>query len=159
MSLSSESFLSNNWNAIVQKMNPLYKNSIKGAAGELLVQLRLLQYEVQAAPPLRDSGNDLIAIKGNIFKAIQVKTTIKHGGKPLRFDCKDLPASYHILALVALQYSDENGYLLDETDIYLVPYSQIGTKRYIPEKQITEFSLNQQLVDHLFAPDYATSSE
>ena len=56
-------------------MNPLFPQLVTGVTGELLVQLRLFQYGVQAAPPLTDSGNDLIAIKGHIFKAIQVKTT------------------------------------------------------------------------------------
>ena len=45
--------------------NPIPKNMKTGTIGELLVQLRLLQYNVQAAPPIKDSGNDLIAIKGN----------------------------------------------------------------------------------------------
>lgn len=45
-----------------------------GTIGELLVTLRLLQYGVQAAPPLKDSGNDLIAVRGMRFSAIQVKT-------------------------------------------------------------------------------------
>lgn len=40
-------------------MNPLSENITKGTFGELLVQLRLLQYGVQATPPLKDSGNDL----------------------------------------------------------------------------------------------------
>ena len=58
-------------------MNPLHEDLAKGTLGEIFVQLRLLQYGVQAAPPIKDSGNDLIAIKEGSFKAIQVKTTDK----------------------------------------------------------------------------------
>ena len=36
--------------------NPISAAIRIGTLGELLVQLRLLQFEVQAAPPLRDSG-------------------------------------------------------------------------------------------------------
>jgi len=46
-----------------------------GTIGELLVQLCLLQFDVQAAAPLKDSGNDLIAVKGSRFHTIQVKST------------------------------------------------------------------------------------
>jgi hypothetical protein len=53
-------------------MNPLDGRMVTCTVGELLVQLRLLEYDVQAAPPLKDSGNDLIAIRGGQFRAIQV---------------------------------------------------------------------------------------
>jgi len=78
-------------------MNPLTENITKGTFGELLVQLKLLQYGVQAAPPIKDSGNDLIAIRGNVFRAVQVKTRTEN---IKRFD--DLPDLYHILAVVIL---------------------------------------------------------
>jgi hypothetical protein len=58
-------------------MNDLQQRLATGTVGELIAQLRLLEHGVQAALPLRDTGNDLIAIKGNIFKAIQVKSTRK----------------------------------------------------------------------------------
>lgn len=48
--------------------NPLPKTTYIGTVGELLVQLRLLEFGVQSAPPIRDSGNDLIAIKGRVVK-------------------------------------------------------------------------------------------
>jgi len=68
---------------------------------ELLVQLRLLEYGVQAAPPLKDSGNDLIAIKGREFRAIQVKAT--RDAKGFDFNGKELAERlYDILALVQL---------------------------------------------------------
>ena len=55
--------------------NPITERVKIGTIGELLVQLRLLQYDVQAAPPIKDSGNDLIAVKGEAFRGVQVKTT------------------------------------------------------------------------------------
>lgn len=57
--------------------NTLPKNLSIGTIGELLVQLRLLEFGVQAAPPIKDSGNDLIAIKGEVVKFIQIKTSKK----------------------------------------------------------------------------------
>jgi len=45
--------------------------------------LRLFQHGVQAAPPLKDSGNDLIAVRERVFRAIQVKTTTQD-----RFDLR-----------------------------------------------------------------------
>ena len=45
-------------------MNPLRKSLQTGTVGELLVQLRLLQFHVQAAQPLKDTGNDLITSDG-----------------------------------------------------------------------------------------------
>jgi len=93
-------------------MNQLPANLIKGTIGELLVQLRLLQYNVQASAPLKDSGNDLIAIRGDIFKAIQVKTTKDRPQIPL-------DRKYHILAYVRLKY-DEDELLLDSSDVFLI---------------------------------------
>jgi hypothetical protein len=78
-------------------VNPLPDSLAKGSLGEIFVQLKLLQYGVQAAPPLKDTGNDLIAIKGDVFKAIQVKTTTKK-----TFSLDKLPKKYHLLALVQL---------------------------------------------------------
>lgn len=91
--------------------NPLPTNIHKGTIGELLVQLRLLEYGIQSAPPIKDSGNDLIAIKGEVVKFIQVKTE-----KRLR----NLPEIYHIIALVNLKYSDKDSISLDESEIYFI---------------------------------------
>jgi hypothetical protein len=82
-------------------MNPI-TNKIKiGTVGELLVQLRLLEFDVQAAPPLKDSGNDLIAIRGEPMRAIQMKTTARNDGFPFRLDA--LPKMYPSLAIVRLR--------------------------------------------------------
>ena len=55
--------------------NPLPPTTCVGTIGELFVQLRLLEYGIQAAPPIKDSGNDFVAIKGDVVKFIQVKTS------------------------------------------------------------------------------------
>ena len=86
-----------------------------GTVGELLVQLRLLEFDVQAAPPLKDSGNDLIAVRGQVFRAIQVKTSkTKDYRKP------DEGKQYHILAVVDLHPKNDArhsvGYFLDQSD-------------------------------------------
>jgi hypothetical protein len=54
--------------------NPIPDNMNIGAIGVLLVQLRLLECGVQSAPPCKDTGNDLIGVKGRCVKFIQVKT-------------------------------------------------------------------------------------
>ena len=96
-------------------MNPLCESVTTGTTGELLVQLRLFQYKVQAAPPLKDSGNDLIAVRGEDFKAVQVKTTGQEDGRWQLPDEKE----YHILALVRLAGEGIDLHL-DESDVYLV---------------------------------------
>jgi len=55
--------------------NPITDKIKLGTIGETYAQLRLLELDVQASFPLKDSGNDLIAIKGDICKYLQVKTT------------------------------------------------------------------------------------
>ena len=78
-------------------MNKLSNEMNTGTLGELLVQIRLLQLGVQAAPPLKDSGNDLIAVRDEVLKAIQVKTTIRNS-----YSARNLRKRYHILAVVKL---------------------------------------------------------
>lgn len=107
--------------------NPLPANTHKGTIGELLVQLRLLEYDIQAAPPIKDSGNDLIAIKGEIVKFIQVKTE-----KRLR----NLPSIYHLVALVELKYDENNNLLLDKSDIYFIKKGQTTNKRQKLSKEL-----------------------
>ncbi|MDD5427721.1 MAG: hypothetical protein PHI58_00595 [Candidatus Omnitrophica bacterium] len=92
--------------------------------GELIVQLRLLQYGVQAAFPIKDSGNDLIAVKSSVFKAIQVKTTTHS-----RFNVSSLPKVYHVLALVRLKGEDYN-VLLDQSQIFLLKKDEVKKTTY-----------------------------
>jgi hypothetical protein len=47
-------------------MNPVDDDAVIGKIGEMLVQLRLLLHSIQAAPPILDSGNDLIALKAEL---------------------------------------------------------------------------------------------
>src|SRR5579863_6469741 len=94
--------------------NPIPKKMKTGTVGELLVQLRLLQYDVQAAPPLKDSGNDLIALRGFVVRTIQVKTST--GVRP---QWRRLPRRYHLLAVVRLQGEDRDLWL-DKSQIFLV---------------------------------------
>lgn len=53
-------------------MNQVTDKILTGTLGELLVQIRLLQCGVQAAPSIKDSGNDLIAVNGKEFRAVSV---------------------------------------------------------------------------------------
>src|SRR5688572_17664906 len=104
-------------------MNPLSKHLHTGTVGELLIQLRLLQHHVQAAPPLKDTGNDLIAIKGSVFKAIQVKTTV---GDRVRLDVPD--RLFHLLGLVRLEGEGDQLHL-DRSDVYLIPRESVDAVR------------------------------
>ncbi len=113
-----------------------------GTLGELLVQIRLLQFDVQAAAPLKDSGNDLIAVRGESFCGVQVKTSTKN-----EFQANNLPEHYHILALVNLQ-SNESDIFLDRSEVFLVPRN-IVDKGGIPA-DLRPYQLNQQLIDNLF---------
>lgn len=100
-------------------MNRITDEMRIGTVGELLVQLRLLEHGVQAAPPIKDSGNDLIAIKGESFRAIQVKTTAREN-----FDRPNAQRLFHILAVVHL-VADENTIYLDKSSIFLIPSDQV----------------------------------
>ena len=104
--------------------NPIAKNTCTGTIGELLVQLKLLQYGVQAAQPIKDSGNDLIAIKKEVVKFIQVKATTGD-----RIGVGKLPKIYHVLAMVFLKKNGEN-ILLDESEIFLLEKRKVNKKSY-----------------------------
>lgn len=124
--------------------NPISDAIKTGTAGELLVQLRLLQYDVQAAPPLKDSGNDLIALRGLVVRAIQVKTTT--GAVP------SWPRNarlYHLLAVVRLE-GDNRELWLDKSKIYLVPKPELrGLAR--SWEALKPFALSEAHVSRVFA--------
>jgi len=126
-------------------MNPLDPKLVTGTVGELLVQLRLLQYDVQAAPPLKDTGNDLIAVRGHIFKAVQVKTTGKEDKQPPRPDDR----LYHILAFVRL-HGEDNKLLLDESEVYLIGRETFENGRFNP-KDLPAHLISHEVVDRLFS--------
>ena len=117
-----------------------------GTIGELLVALRLLQYGIQAAPPIKDSGNDLIAVKGDVLRAIQVKTT--------QSDCfrlNNLPSLYHIVALVHLVGENHSIYL-DRSQIFLLEKNQITASRY-RIADLNDSEMNETLVERLFTSE------
>jgi len=98
-----------------------------GTLGELLVQLRMLEFDVQAAPPLKDSGNDLIAIRETAMRAIQVKATkIEEHGYQVRV--ADLPPLYHALAIVKFE-GDETKLHLDRSRIFLLAKDDVRNGR------------------------------
>jgi len=128
-------------------MNPLDDRTTCGTIGELLVQLRLFLYGVQASPPLKDSGNDLIAVRGEVFRAIQVKTT---RWCP-RVRLYPIDRQYHLLALVVL--SDAEGFpsvSLDRTKIFLIPKSAACESTRSLE-ELGQFELSQEAIDRAFA--------
>ena len=124
-------------------MNPISPELTIGTLGELLVQLRLLQFDVQAAPPLKDSGNDLVAIRGDAMRTIQVKTTTGH-----RFELGALPQRYHVLALVTL-VGEDRILRLDECRIFLLPRSDIKRRSYDLEA-LRQYELDSGVIDLLF---------
>ena len=126
-------------------MNPLSEKICCGTLGELLVQIRLFQYGVQASPPIKDSGNDLIAIKGESFRAIQVKTRTQEP-----FGLGDLPARYHLLALVSLVGEDETLYL-DASRVFLVPKPVVESRAIRTFADVADFAMGRELVERLFA--------
>lgn len=129
--------------------NPITERVKIGTIGELLVQLRLLQYNVQAAPPIKDSGNDLIAVKGEAFRGVQVKTTAGQ-----RVSQRDLPDHYHILAIVKLS-STETDLLLDTSEIFLVPRAVVDANGGRPPVQLDAYAISEDLVAELFRPPIA----
>ena len=126
------------------RMNRISPELLKGTIGELLVQLRLLQFGVQAAAPIKDSGNDLIAVRRSVFQAIQVKT---HTG--VTYKTQNLPEHYHLLAVVELKGKGHDLWL-DRSRIFLIPKESIrhASRRF---DRIQEFSLTQEHVDRLFS--------
>ena len=133
-------------------MNPLSPELVTGTVGELLVQLRLLQFDVQAAPPIKDSGNDLIAVRRSVFRALQIKTTAGESNP-----VQNLPGYYHILAVVHL-VGDGRDLWLDRSRVFLIPKERIETApRQINALQ--EFALTQAHIDVLFRPRRLATTE
>jgi hypothetical protein len=129
-------------------MNPITLPVKIGTIGELLVTLRLLQYGVQAAPPLKDSGNDLIAVRHKAFRALHVKTTTTN-----RFNhLEDLPNRlYHYVAFVHLVQAGEV-FDIKESRIFLVEDYLITQASYGVE-HFVDLELSQELINKLFAID------
>jgi len=124
-------------------MNNITDNIKIGTVGEILVQLRLLEHNVQSAPPIKDSGNDLIAIRGATFRAIQVKTRTGD-----RYAKNDLPDLYHILAVVRL-VGNKDTLLLDASQVFLIPHDRVEDASTSFE-ELGEFALSADHIDSLF---------
>src|SRR5258708_5561634 len=123
-------------------MNAISPQIRIGTLGELLVQARLLQYGVQAAPPIKDSGNGLIAVRGESFRAIQVKTRTE-----VSFSLGSLPPLYHILALVRLVGEDQEVYL-DDSCVFLVPRDFVESRVIRSFADVADFAIGIELVAH-----------
>jgi len=128
-------------------MNESPLNLKKGTIGELLIQLRLLQYGIEPAIPLIDSGNDIIALKGRTVKSIQVKTK-KFDRRIWRLD--NMPERYDILALVKLAEDWEN---LDHAKIYLLSERDVNNRGSISdnERVLEDYRLSIERINLLFS--------
>jgi hypothetical protein len=112
-------------------MNSLWDTTLTGTLGELITQTYLLAHGVQAAPPIKDSGNDLIAIRGHTFKAVQVKT--RSDGLIVK---PDPDKSYHILATVHLP--------TDADDVPLIAKARV----FLFSKDTVENGLSEKVDNH-----------
>jgi hypothetical protein len=123
--------------------NPISPELKIGTIGELLVQLRLLQYGVQAAAPLKDSGNDLIALKGFAIRCIQVKTSTN-----------SMPAwpptekHYHLLALVKLIGHDHE-LDINASKVYLLSKEELPSVTRAWDR-LNQYELTSDRVAELF---------
>lgn len=128
-------------------MNPISDRVATGTIGELLVQLRLLQYGVQAAPPIKDSGNDLIAVNGRTFRAVSVRTTTNG-----RYNKPPGARAYDVLAVVSLFGGDREVWL-DHSEIFLIAQEDVAAA---PGDcaDLRDWVLSADRVAHLFGvPD------
>lgn len=126
-------------------MNRVTDRIHTGTLGELLVQIRLLQYGVQAAPPLKDSGNDLIAINGDIFRAVSVRTTTTGTYNKPKAD-----RLYHVLAVVHL-LGQEREVSLDYSRLFLIPHADVAAASTDCD-QLTNYQFSEKLVEAMFGP-------
>ena len=125
-------------------MNPVGDDAVSGKIGEMLVQLRLLLHSIQAAPPILDSGNDLIALKGRVIKSIQVKTK---KFETQNWSIKPTDRDYDIIALVGLAQNSEK---LGEAKVYLLSKNDLeGRVSSISPSVIKDKSFENQ-VESLF---------
>ena len=125
-------------------MNPLLPQLKTGTIGELLVQLRLLQYDVQAVSPHKDTGNDLLAVRGETFRAVQVKTCATGG--VFKFDRQELMTrAFHILALVQLKRENRR-VLLDTSSIFLLRREEVTKGRFTAD-ELQAYKLDDRVAE------------
>lgn len=124
-------------------MNQVTDKILTGTLGELLVQIRLLQYGVQAAPPIKDSGNDLIAVNGKEFRAVSVRTTTTR-----TYSKPKARRLYHVLAVVYL-VGDDREVFLDRSQVFLIPQAEVAAASTDCE-ELGKYKFSRQLVEKLF---------
>lgn len=103
-----------------------------------------------------DTGNDLLAVRGQAFRAIQVKTTLGRGAPRELIAFKYRPTisrAFHILALVFM-VKHESTALLDQCSIYLLPKEEATKGRY-SKNELQRYLLAQEHVDKFFPKDDA----
>ncbi len=71
--------------------------------------------QIASAPPLKDSGNDLVAIKGEALLVLRVKTT---ADDVLRFPRRTRRKLFHGLAFVKLEGEDPDLHLDRSKDLH-----------------------------------------
>lgn len=125
-------------------MNPLPPKVNRGTLGELLAQVHLLANGVQAAPPLRDSGNDLIACCGKSILSLQVKTAKRHD-----FAKRRLPQLYHAAVFIVLK--EIEGFCdISRPDIYLMSRDEIERATSLGKKALEPFRMSCERVKNFF---------
>jgi hypothetical protein len=124
-------------------VNQVTDKSLTGTLGELLVQIRLLQHGVQAAPPIKDSGNDLIAVNGKEFRAVSVRTTTT--GTYCKPEAGRL---YHVLAVVYL-VGHEREVSVDDAQLFFIPQAEVATAP-TDHKKLDKYKFSRQRIEELF---------
>lgn len=124
-------------------MNKITERIKTGTLGELLVQIRLLQFGVQASPPIKDSGNDLIAVNGREFRAVSVRTTTS-----LIYNKPDTARLYHVLAVVRL-VGDDRIVELDASEIFLIPQADVANAPSSCDR-LAQYRFNRHAVETHF---------
>ena len=125
--------------------NPISNQLTLGTIAELLVQASLLQFDVQAAPPLKDSGNDLIAIRRAAIHAIQVKAT-----KRDRYGAPKEKIRYDILAAVRMR-GDGRCIYFGRCEIFLLEKKELRRLPRAFDRLPPEYLLCKERIDFLFA--------
>lgn len=126
-------------------MNRISDKVLTGTVGELLVQIRLLQFGVQAAPPIKDSGNDLVAVSGDAFRAISVRTTSTGS-----YNKPSADRVYHLLAVVNL-VGDDRRIDLDASEVFLLPRDDVVTASTVCAN-LGAHRLSRALIERHFGP-------
>lgn len=130
-------------------MNPLSANLLTGTVGELIVQLRLLQFDVQSVSTHKDTGNDLLATKDEAFRAVQIKTTRSAEGQ-IAFNRAEMMArKFHILALVFLA-GEADRLDVDQCDVYVLARTEVEKGCYRRD-ELDRYRLTRDRINALFA--------